>query len=706
MVIDKKKLKKYRSELEELEKNSKGLKILKNLFELNQKDPNRINNNLIKLVADIELLQSAYHKLKGNKGSMTKGTDDSTPDGISNKDLKELSRKILNGTFKWSAVRKEMIPKPGKKEKRPLGIPNFSDKLVQENIRVVLQSIYEPLFQIEEVNHGFRPKRSPETAMIQLQRTTKEMNWALEGDIKSAYPSVIHNKLIKIMEEKISDKKFLKLVHEGLRHNVVFEGRTEKNLLGTPQGGIVSPILFNIYMRKFDLYMNELITEYLKINVTEKRTATTVLTKTARRLKGRVEKAKGRIEKLKEISRQLTIKEKQKIRKDAEIMRKSKSKLLRTRSGRDSKRLIRFSYIRYADDWILFTNAKRDIVLEIKEKCSKWLIKELGFQLDNDKTRITNLDKEKAKFVGFTIFRKKKRIIRKTSKKGVIFRQRSTVELTLGIDHNRVRNRLIAGKIMDKKLKPRSNTLYGLMKPIYIVRKYKQRLEGLINYYYRVLTYPTELNLYYYAYKFSCLKTLARRMKKSSKKITLTYGEEMKMKMEVKEFTLKGEKIRVEQENFPKYRAAMKKGKEMKEIRDKEMFKRLAVKKQMKNSTGLTETERRDFLLPIKMEDCLKNSTIAADPFSMSEIVVNLRSGYQMASHCCICGEPNSKSSPIETHHINHVRKGKASGFRQLMKNQNRKTIPTCKPCHQKIHKGTYDGYTLRNLFDIEITQI
>jgi len=706
MVINKKKLKEYRSELDESQKNSKALKILKKLFELNQQNPNRINNNLIKLVADTELLQSAYDKLKKNKGSMTKGTDDSTPDGVTNKDLKELSRKIINGTFKWSAIRKETIPKPGKKEKRPLGIPNFNDKLVQENIRVVLQSIYEPLFQIEEVNHGFRPKRGTETAMIQLQRTTKEMNWALEGDVKGAYPSVNHDKLIKIMEEKISDRKFLKLIREGLRHNIVFEGKTEKNLLGTPQGGIASPILFNIYMRKFDLYINELVTEYLKRNVTENRTATSVLTRTARRLKGRVEKAKGRIEKLKKISRPLTMEEKQKVRKDAEIMRKNKSELLRTRSGRDCKRLMRFIYIRYADDWILFTNTKRDIVLEIKEKCFKWLMEELGFQLDHNKTRITNLDKEKAKFVGFTIFRKKKRIIRKTSKKGVIFRQRSTVELTLGIDHDRVRNRLIAGKIMDEKFKPRSNTLYGLMKPIYIVKKYKQRLEGLINYYYRLLTYPTELNLYYYAYKFSCLKTLARRMKKSIKKITLTYGEEMKMKVEVREFTLKGEKIRIEHESFPKYRAAMNRGKEIKDIRNKEMFKRLAVKKKMRNAMDLAETERREFLPSIGMEDCLKNPKAVADPFSMNEIAVNLRSGYQMASHCCICGEPDSEDSPIEMHHINQIRKGKISGFKQLMKNLNRKTIPTCRPCHEKIHKGSYDGYKLRDLFDVGITQI
>lgn len=702
MAINQNKLKKYRTELEKLQANSKGVQTLKKLFKLNQNNPNRINNNLIKLVADVELLQSAYNKLKSNKGSMTKGTDDSTPDGVTNQDLKKLSENLKNGTFKWSAIRREMIPKLGRKEKRSLGIPNFKDRIVQENIRIILQSIYEPLFQIEEANHGFRPKRGIETAMIQLQRTSKEMNWALEGDIEKAFQSLIHSKLMKILGEKISDKKFLKLVYEGLRHNIVFGGRTDKNLLGTPQGGIASPILFNIYMRKFDLYINELIIEYLKINIIEKRKTNEMVTKTTRKLRNRVQAAKYRIEKFKTISRPLLLEEKLNIRKDAEIMRKSKSELLRTRSGRDCKRIIRFAYIRYADDWILLTNAKRDIVLEIKEKCSKWLIEELRLQLAQDKTQITNLDKEKAKFLGFTIFRKKKRIIKKTSKKGIIFRQRSTVELTLGIDHDRVRNRLIAGKILNEKLEPRSNTLYGLMKPVYIVRKYRQRLEGLINYYYHLLTYPTELNLYYYGYKFSCLKTLARRMNKSIKKITLIYGEEMNMKIEIKESTLKGEIIRIKQEKFPTYRAAMNKGKEMKNTKNAEIYNRLALQKKLKSK----ETEKKNFLPSIEIEDCLKNLIVTADPFSMHDIAVNLRSGYQMASHCCICGEPNSEHSPIEMHHVNQIKKGKVSGFSQLLKNLNRTTIPVCRPCHQKIHKGIYDGYKLRDLFDIEITQI
>jgi group II intron reverse transcriptase/maturase len=695
MAIKKKKLKQYREDLIQSQEESKSWITLKNLFELNKSKPDRINDNLIKLVADTDLLGAAYYKLKKNKGSMTPGTDGTTPDEFNEKKCENLSKSILNGTFRWTSIRREMIPKPGKKEKRPLGIPNFTDRIVQENVRIVLQSIYEPLFQIDEFNHGFRPKRSTETAMVQLQRTSKEMVWALEGDIKSAYPSVNHDKLLQLLKLKISDNKFLKLIHLGLRHNITFEGKTEKNLIGTPQGGIASPILFNIYMHEFDKFIFKLIAEYTEINVKENRTGNPVKTKTARRLSGRIEKAKKRIEKYKTVKGPLTEKLKAKIRTDADTMRRSKNALLATRHNREKRRLLRFSYVRYADDWIFLTNATKDILQEIRNQCSDWLFKELSFVLDETKTNITNQNKKKAKFLGFTIFRKKKRIIRKTNKDGKIFRQRSTVELTLGIDHDRVRNRLIAGKIMTNKLVPRSNPIYMTLKPIYMIRKYRQRLEGLINYYYRLITYPSELNLYYYTYKFSCLKTLARRMKKSMKQITMIYGEELKMEMEIKEIIIKGKKVRVEKSSFPKYSAAMNSGKEIKEQRNKQMFIRLQQRK-----------DRNNFAPAVSFEDVIQNAVAAADPFSMNDIAINLRSSYQMKLHCCICGQPNHPETLVEMHHLKHIRKGKVSGFSQVMKSLNRKTIPVCKSCHKKIHKGTYDGYSLKHLYDIEITQI
>lgn len=132
-------LKQHRKNKRQLEEDSKPLKILKNLFQKNKKDIDTTNDNLIKLVAHEDLLFAAYEKLRRNRGSTTPGTIAETADGITESKIGDLSIAIKIGEFKWTSVRKKMIPKPGKKEKRPLGIPNFRDRIVQECIRLVLE---------------------------------------------------------------------------------------------------------------------------------------------------------------------------------------------------------------------------------------------------------------------------------------------------------------------------------------------------------------------------------------------------------------------------------------------------------------------------------------------------------------------------------------------------------------------------------------
>ena len=687
-------LKQHRKNKRQLEEDSKPLKILKNLFQKNKKDIDTTNDNLIKLVAHEDLLFAAYEKLRRNKGSTTPGTIAETADGLTESKIEDLSIAIKIGEFKWTSVRKKMIPKPGKKEKRPLGIPNFRDRIVQECIRLVLESIYEPIFQIKEHNHGFRPKRSTETAMIRLQRQSKEMYWAIEGDIKSAYPTVNHALLLKILSRKIKDKKFLNLIKTGLEHNIVFEGTITKNLLGTPQGGIVSPILFNIYMHEFDCFIDEYLqNRQNSVNVIEKRTKTGKLTRTTRRLKGRVEKGLKKISEFQKKKR-LDSKDLEKINQLRKTIRISKTQMLSERSMRMNSIIIRFSYTRYADDWIILTNGRKELVIEMKKDIQTWLRTHLKFELDEKKTKITNLETDKALFLGFSIFRLKKRIIRKSNSKGLSFRQRSTVPLTIGIDHERVRSRLIAGKIMNEQLKPRSNPLYIQMHPVDMVTKYKQRVEGLFNYYYRIITFPNELNLYYYTYKFSCLKTLGRRLKKSIKKITMERGKELEFRTSITEKTLKGEKTTTKVSRFPTYKQITTQSKIIAERKNTQMYNRM---KKLKES-GINE--------PIEVSDIIDYEWSTDDPFSMSNIAINLRTQYLVKTHCSICGAEPTSSNPIEMHHLKHIRKGKVTGFSQVMKSLNRKTIPTCRKCHNKIHKGVYDGISLNALYDVDLTQV
>lgn len=153
------------------------------------------------MVASEDLLITAFDKISKNKGAATYGTLSETPDEISMEKIRKIQDNLLKGKFIWSDVKRKYIPKR-KKELRPLGIPNFTDKLVQETIRMVLNAIYEPVFQFYEFNHGFRPKRSSETAIMKLQQESKEMTWALEGDIKGAFPSVNHNILLKSIGKK------------------------------------------------------------------------------------------------------------------------------------------------------------------------------------------------------------------------------------------------------------------------------------------------------------------------------------------------------------------------------------------------------------------------------------------------------------------------------------------------------------------------
>lgn len=157
-----------------------------------------------------------------------------------------------------------MDTKTWEKSKRPVDVPTQSDRIVQEAIRGILEAIYEPIFlehaeKTKELsnNYGFRPGHSTWSAINKLEINTRKCNIIIEGDIVSAYNNVDHDLLLKILKEKITDKKFLRLIRDMLKSGVMDANKYEHSLNGTPQGGIVSPLLFNIYMLGFDQFIYE-----------------------------------------------------------------------------------------------------------------------------------------------------------------------------------------------------------------------------------------------------------------------------------------------------------------------------------------------------------------------------------------------------------------------------------------------------------------
>jgi group II intron reverse transcriptase/maturase len=201
-----------------------------------------------------DLYLRAYARISKNEGAMTPGTTDETVDGMSQGKIAKIIGAIRFERWQWTPVRRVERPKSNGKT-RPLGIPTWSDKLLQEVIRMILEAYYDP--QFSDHSHGFRPKRGCHTALTQIHKNWLGTKWFIEGDIKGCFDHVDHTILINILREKIHDNRFLRLIEGLLKAGYCEEWRYHPSLGGTPQGGVVSPLLSNIYLDRLDRFVTE-----------------------------------------------------------------------------------------------------------------------------------------------------------------------------------------------------------------------------------------------------------------------------------------------------------------------------------------------------------------------------------------------------------------------------------------------------------------
>lgn len=239
------------------------------------RDPGKVLNSLTKhstnscykyeriyrILFNKEMYAVAYQNIYAKEGNMIPGVNGTTIDAMSISRIEQLIEAIRNESYQPAPSRRTYIPKKDGK-KRPLGIPSFDDKLVQEVIRMILEAIYEGYF--ENSSHGFRPDRSCHTALTGIQKTFTGTKWFVEGDIKGFFDNINHDVLINILSERIADNRFLRLVRKFLNAGYVEDWAYHKTYSGTPQGGIVSPILANIYLDKLDKYVHKYISEFNK----------------------------------------------------------------------------------------------------------------------------------------------------------------------------------------------------------------------------------------------------------------------------------------------------------------------------------------------------------------------------------------------------------------------------------------------------------
>ena len=207
-----------------------------------------------------QLYLLAYGRIYANTGAMTPGVTGETVDGMSLAKIGAIIDALRDERYRWRPVKRVHIPKKNGKL-RPLGLPTWSDKLVAEVVRLLLEAYYEP--QFSDRSHGFRPGRGCHTALREVVEVWKGTHWFIEGDISDCFGSLDHQVMLSILAEKIHDGRFLRLISHMLKAGYLEDWRWHATLSGAPQGGVASPILSNIYLDRLDRFVEQvLLPEY------------------------------------------------------------------------------------------------------------------------------------------------------------------------------------------------------------------------------------------------------------------------------------------------------------------------------------------------------------------------------------------------------------------------------------------------------------
>ncbi len=471
-------------------------------------NPNYKFERLYRLLFNENLYALAYQMMSKKTGNMTKGTDGKTISGMSIKRIQSIIDKLRDESYHPHPAKRIYIPKKNGKQ-RPLGIPSFEDKLVQKVIQMILESIYEGSF--EKCSHGFRPHRSCHTAMASIMEGFDGTRWFVEGDIKGFFDNIDHDIMIAILSERIADERFLRLIRKFLNAGYLEKWTFHKTFSGTPQGGIISPILANIYLDKLDKYVVEYIS---KFNKGDKRKRNPEYKRISSRKDKRVKKLKSEEDAEK---RSILIEE-------IKFHHKEMQKLPATLDMDEDFRRMR--YVRYADDFLIGVIGGREDCVTIKEDIKKFLLDKLKLELSDEKTLITH-GHDHAKFLGYEVTIRKSEKTRKGSK-GLPKRSldhKTVVLLPLEV----MKDKLMEYKAMKiivengkEKWESTSRPYLRSNDDLEILNRYNSEIRGIYNYY-CIANNVSILNSFYQIMKESLYKTFSSKYESTVRKIINSY---------------------------------------------------------------------------------------------------------------------------------------------------------------------------------------
>lgn len=482
-------------------------RVLNSLNE-HSKDSSYKFERLYRILFNEELFYAAYQKIASNGGSTTKGSDGRSIDEMSLARIETLIASLKDESYQPHPSRRVHIPKKNGKT-RPLGIPAFEDKLVQEVVRMILEAIYEGHF--ETTSHGFRPKRSCHTALLHIQKTFSGAKWFIEGDIKGFFDNIDHDVLVGILRERISDDRFIRLIRKFLKAGYVEDWTFHNTYSGMPQGGIVSPILANIYLDKLDKYVKEYIRHFDMGTKRRPGKESNDLANERKRTVRKLKKIKDGTEKAALVARLKAIEQERAAFPSGDEMDGSYRRL---------------KYIRYADDFILGVIGSKEDALRIKEDIKSFLSESLALELSEEKTLITHTGKS-AKFLGYEIT-----VTRNNhQRRDVQGRLRRTYgkRVRLNVSMATLRDKLLEYGAMEIKLrngkeiwKPKCRSGLIFNDDLEILDRYNRETVGFCNYY-LIANNCVVLHNFRYIMEYSMYKTFAGKYRSTVRKINKKY---------------------------------------------------------------------------------------------------------------------------------------------------------------------------------------
>lgn len=455
----------------------------------------------------------AYKNIYANGGSMTPGVNGITIDGMSSQRIAKLIESLKDRSYQPNPARRTYIAKKNNPaKKRPLGIPSGDDKLVQEVIRMLLESIYEP--NLSDASHGFRPQKSCHTTLTKIQKTFTGAKWFVEGDIKACFDSFDHHVLIDILRKRIDDEAFISLMWKFLKAGYMEQWQYHMTYSGTPQGSGMSPILANIYLNELDRYMGEYKARFYK--------PTRTANPAHRNMASKIFYYKAKNDKVWD---DLSVEEKKECARTLRQMRSEQRKLPTHPVQETSYKAIQ--YVRYADDFIVGVIGSHEDAKKLKQDLTVFLKEKLGLTLSTEKTKITNTA-ENARFLGYDISVSRSQDIKRL-KNGKSQRVYSgVVQLRMPLEKWTAKL-LEYGAIRIKKdesgkerwkTMPRGKLINRT--DIEILSRYNSEIRGLYNYY-AIAGNVSTLNHFSSRMKYSMLKTFGSKYRCKVRKIKERY---------------------------------------------------------------------------------------------------------------------------------------------------------------------------------------